>query len=135
MAKREFRFINAGAKRAFKALPAEIQRQFGLDLQAVADGQKPFSNFKDISSSVGAGAIELIENGSPAYRAVYCAKYLNILYVLHAFEKTCEGVDKKAMDTAEARYKMMKKEIAAAEKLAKKLAKGGEKSKPKKKQK
>lgn len=79
-----FRFISPSAKRAYLDLPISIQQQFGADLNAVQHGHAPFSDFKDVSSSVGAGSIELIENGSPAYRAVYCAKWLNTVYVLIA---------------------------------------------------
>jgi phage-related protein len=122
VARRDFKFVNEAAKRAFKALPQRIKQQFGLDLQAVQDGLKPFSAFKDISGSVGAGAIELIVNGSNAYRAVYCAKYLNTIYILHAFIKTTNGVDQAAMDTARKRYKLMKAEVDEAARLAKKQA-------------
>lgn len=110
---KQFKFINEAAKRAFLALPREIQSQFGSDLNAVQQGQKPFSAFKDISSSVGAGAIELIENGSPAFRTVYCAKYLDTVYILHAFTKTTNKVDRSAMDTAKKRYKEMMTEVSS----------------------
>jgi len=65
------------------------------------------------------GEIELIENGSPAYRAVYCVKYLDTVFILHAFEKTTEGVDQPAMETAKARYKEMKRRVEAERKQAK----------------
>jgi phage-related protein len=119
VANREFKFVNEAARRAFKALPKDIRLQFGLDLQAVQSGEKPFSKFKELSESVGDGAIELIENGSPAYRAVYCAKYLNTVYVLHAFTKTAQGTDQANMNTAEMRYKHMKSEVDAAKRQAK----------------
>jgi phage-related protein len=87
----EFEFISAAAKRAYLALPRHIQHQFGTDLNAVQQGKTPLSAHKVLSESVGPGAIELIENGSPAYRAVYCCKYLNTVFVLHAFG-TCQWV-------------------------------------------
>jgi phage-related protein len=95
------------------------QHQFGTDLNAVQQGKTPLSAHKVLSESVGPGAIELIENGSPAYRAVYCCKYLNTVFVLHAFEKTTNGVDQQAMDTAKARYKEMKQRVEAERKQAK----------------
>jgi phage-related protein len=73
---------------------------------------------KVLSEPVGPGAIELIENGSPAYRAVHCVKYLDTVFVLHAFEKTTNGVDHKEMATAAQRYKEMKKRVEAARKRA-----------------
>jgi len=116
---KKFAFISNAAKRAFLNLPKEVQLQFSTDLTAVASNKQPFSPFKDISKSVGKGAIELIENGSPAYRAVYCAKYLDTVYILHAFTKTTNGVDKKAMDTASKRYKDMMAEVQKKEKESK----------------
>lgn len=64
----------------------------------------------------------MIENGSPAFRAVYCCKYLNTVFVLHAFEKTTNGVDQKEMDTAKARYKEMKQRVDAERKRTKTAA-------------
>ena len=119
MSEKKFEFINEGAKRAFLDLPKEIQYQFGTDLNAVQQGKDPLSTFKHLTQSVGPGAIELIENGSPAYRAVYCCKYLDTVFVLHAFTKTTNGVDHKEMDTAEARYKEMKQRVDAARKAQK----------------
>jgi phage-related protein len=119
---KEFEFVSAAAKRAYLALPRHIQQQFGTDLNAVQDGKDPFSPHKVLSATVGPGAIELIENGSPAYRAVYCCKYLNTVFVLHAFEKTTNGVDQKEMNTAQARYKEMKQRVDAERKRAKAAA-------------
>ncbi len=116
---KKFEFINEGAKRAFMALPRDIKRQFGNDLNAVQQGKEPFSTFKHLTESVGPGAIELIENGSPGYRAVYCCKYLDTVFVLHAFTKTTNGVDHKEMATAETRYKEMKKRVDADRKAQK----------------
>ncbi|TPK57248.1 type II toxin-antitoxin system RelE/ParE family toxin [Mesorhizobium sp. B2-4-19] len=108
---RKFEFVNEAAKKAFLELPKDIMKQFGTDLQAVQNGERPFSDHTNIKESVGPGAIELIENGSPAYRAVYCAKYDDTVFVLHAFTKTTNGVDRKAMKTAKERYKEMLKII------------------------
>jgi phage-related protein len=113
---KHFEFINAAAKRSYLALPKAIQKQFGVDLNAVQEGKDPFSSFEFLTDSVGAGAIELRENGSPAYRAVYCCKYLDTVYVLHAFSKTTNGVDRKNMETAAGRYREMKVKVAAAKK-------------------
>ena len=65
-------------------------------------------------------AIELIENGSPAYRAVYCCKYLDTVFVLHAFEKTTNDVDHKELATAAQRYREMKARVEADTRIARK---------------
>ncbi len=64
--------------------------------------------------------IELIENGSPAFRLMYCAKYLDSVYILHAFTKTTNGVDRAAMATVEKRYKEMMAIVREEEKAARK---------------
>lgn len=104
---KEFRFINKQALKEFKALPLPVQKRFALDLEAVCQGKAPFSKFKHIADSVGIGAIELIENGRPAYRTVYVAKFEEAVYILHSFTKTTNGVDRPAMATAKKRHKMM----------------------------
>lgn len=125
MTEKKFKFVNEASKKEFLDLPSDIIKQFGSDLNAVQQNKKPFSEFKDISSSVGAGAIELIENGSPAYRTVYCAKHLDTVYILHSFTKTTNGVDRAAMSTAEKRYKLMMEEVRQAKKEAKKAKRKG----------
>jgi phage-related protein len=110
---KKFEFVSQGAVKAYLALPKGIQYQFGADLNAVQQGKDPFSAYKVLTESVGPGAIELIENGSPAYRVVYCVKYLDTVFVLHAFEKTTNGVDHKEMATAAKRYKEMRKRVDA----------------------
>jgi phage-related protein len=125
MSEKKFKFVNEASMKEFMDLPKEVKSQFGSDLNAVQQNKKPFSSFKDISSSVGQGSIELIENGSPAYRTVYCAKYLDTVYILHSFTKTTEGVDRQAMKTAENRYKMMMEEVRDAKKTEKNNKKKG----------
>lgn len=113
---KNFAFVSQAALKAYLALPKTIQYQFGTDLNAVQQGKDPFSPHKVLTESVGPGAIELIENGSPAYRAIYCVKYLGTVFVLHAFEKTTNGVDRKEMATAAKRYKEMKERVNAEQK-------------------
>jgi phage-related protein len=67
---KKFEFVNQAALKAYLALPKHIQYQFGADLHAVQQGKDPFSAHKLLTETVGRGAVELIENGSPAYRAV-----------------------------------------------------------------
>lgn len=102
-----FKFVNDAAKRSFLELPKPIVIQFGTDLQAVQNNNAPFSDYKHLAETVGPGAIELIENGGGAFRVVYCAKFNDTVFVLHAFTKKTNGVDVKAMKTAKERYKLM----------------------------
>ena len=108
MTDQQYTFVSDAAEREFKKLPLKIQQRFILDLKAIAKGARPFSDFTSLTS-VGPGAVELKKNGSPAYRCVYVAKYNHTVYVLHSFEKTTNGVDKKAMDLATKRYDLIPK--------------------------
>lgn len=107
---KKFAFVNDAAEREYKALPKDVQTQFGTSLRAVQDNKKPFLQI-DYLSDIGAGVIELKINGSPAFRCVYIAKYLDTVIVLHSFEKTTNGVDKQAMKTVEKRYKELQSEL------------------------
>ncbi|MCD9098068.1 type II toxin-antitoxin system RelE/ParE family toxin [Luteimonas fraxinea] len=119
----DFAFSSDAARRAFMSLPPEIRQQFGHDLNAVQEGQRPVSDFEDVSASVGRGAIELKENGSPAYRAVYCTKFENTVFVFHAFEKTAQGVDRANIATAKKRYNELVADVNARAQQAKRARK------------
>ena len=108
---KKFKFINTQSKKEFLALPDKIQKRFANDLNAICQNKEPFSKFKHLKESVGVGAVELIENGRPAYRTIYVAKFADTVFILHSFTKTTNGVDKQAMDTAKKRYKLMQNEI------------------------
>jgi phage-related protein len=107
---KQFAFVSDAAEREYKDFPKEIQQQFGTSLRAIQDDKKPFLTIQPLSS-IGAGIIELKINGSPAFRCVYIAKFLDSVIVLHSFEKTTNGVDRQAMKTIEQRYKELKSEL------------------------
>lgn len=106
-----FGFVSDAAEREYKEFSKEILQVFGTSLRAIQEGKRPFIPTKNISESVGKGAIELIIQGSPAKRCVYVAKYENTVFVLHTFEKTTDGVDKQAMKVAKLRYKELMAEL------------------------
>ena len=101
---KKFAFVSAAAEREYRKLPKDVQQEFGVSLRALQVNTSPFLSIKPLKS-IGASVFELIINGSPAYRCVYVVKYLDTVFVLHSFDKTCNGVDRQAMATAKARYK------------------------------
>ena len=107
---KRFAFVSEAAQREYTQMPRDVQHQFGASLQAIQREIRPFLPIKAINS-IGAGVIELKINGSPAFRCIYIAKYNDTVYVLHTFRKTTNGVDKKAMCTAELRYKELKAQL------------------------
>jgi phage-related protein len=100
----KFAFVNGAAEREYKALPTKIQDTFGQDLRRLQFGEPPKEKIQPLSD-IGCGVVELKINGSPAYRCVYVAKYMETIVVLHSFIKTTNKVDKPAMDLAEKRLK------------------------------
>lgn len=108
---KRFAFVNEAATREYKDLPEWVQDEFGKDLRRIQYGGEPELAIKHLSDSIGAGAVELIINGSPAYRCVYIVKYLDTVIVLHSFVKTTNGTDQKAMKVAERRLTELKIEL------------------------
>jgi phage-related protein len=103
--------VSDAALKAFKKLPRNIQERTLKALQDVMNGRTPsmpFKPLKNLGKNIK-GVMELVVNGSPAYRVVYVAKYNNTVYLLHAFTKTTDGVDKPAMEVVVNRYKEIKK--------------------------
>jgi phage-related protein len=110
MTKRELVATDA-ALRAFKKLPKDVKEDFSKALQDVMEDRKPGMEFEPLNN-LGKGikgVIELKINGSPAYRSVYVAKFKGKVHLLHAFTKTTNGVDKKAMAVVVKRYKEIPK--------------------------
>ena len=111
MSKRKLVFSDA-AKRAFGKLPKDAREDFAKALQDIMDDRKPSMEFKPLNN-LGKninGVIELIINGSPAYRVVYIAKFKGKVHLLHAFTKTTNGVDRRAMEVVVKRYKDIPKD-------------------------
>ncbi len=107
---KKFAFVSDAAEREYKDLPVTIQDEFGKDLRRLQFGQNPELTIEHLNS-IGAGVVELKINGSPAFRCVYVAKYLDTIIVLHSFTKTTNGVDRKAMKIAEQRLKDLKAQL------------------------
>jgi phage-related protein len=107
---KRFAFVSEAATREYKDLPGWVQDEFGKDLMRVQYGGDPELAIKQLSS-IGAGAIEMIINGSPAYRCIYITKYADTIFVLHSFVKTTNRTDRHAMAVAEDRLKELKQEL------------------------
>lgn len=108
---KKFAFVNAAAEREYKALPEHVQDDFGKDLRRIQYGEDPQLSIKALTETVGTGAVELIINGSSAYRCVYIAKFTDLVVVLHSFTKMTNAVDRHAMKVAHDRLKALKHEL------------------------
>lgn len=102
---RRFAFVSEAAAREYKALPEHVQDEFGKDLRRIQYGDQSALVSKPLAGTVGPGALELVLNGSPAYRCVYIVKFADTLFVLHSFIKTTNRTDRRAMAVAQSRLK------------------------------
>lgn len=98
-------FLSKQVSKDFSDLDSTTAQRFLTNLEMAAWGVELEMSSQHLGGTVGPKAIELRRNGRPAKRCVFVVERPGKVIVLHAFKKTCEGVDKKNMDTAKARYK------------------------------
>ncbi|MBF8269954.1 MAG: hypothetical protein HW386_1663 [Gammaproteobacteria bacterium] len=59
--------------------------------------------------SIGVGVQEIRINAGGAYRIIYIARYLEAIYVLHAFQKKSVRTQKKDVDLAKKRLRAVER--------------------------
>ena len=103
----EFR---GGALSDLRDFPALARREAGYQLDLVQHGGNP-DDWKPVNT-VGQGVNEIrIREESGAFRVIYVAKFANVVYVLHCFQKKTEQTSKVDIDLATKRYKDLVKEL------------------------
>ncbi len=105
--------------------PTEIREMVNTNLQSL---QRCLSHsFSDLPDFSHAGKItdkalkgrrlkhthQLTIKDEDSYRVVYIAQYNDKVFVIHAFKKKVEGVDKKAMKTIDSRLSVLKRDRQA----------------------
>ncbi len=86
-----------------RAFPDEARREAGFELREVQKGLDP-SDWKPMTG-VGAGVKEIRIHTENEYRVMYVAKFVEAVYVLHAFTKKTQRTSKKDIDLAGQRYR------------------------------
>ncbi|MDR2011478.1 MAG: type II toxin-antitoxin system RelE/ParE family toxin [Rhodanobacter sp.] len=103
----EFR---GGSLDDLRAFPLTARREAGHQLDQVQNGHNP-DDWKPMSS-VGQGVKEIrIRDVTGAFRIIYVAKFADVLYVLHCFQKKTEKTSKADLDLAAKRYRDVLKEL------------------------
>lgn len=85
-----------------QSFPQKVKEKFVQDLILLSYGKKPLSTVSPLKG-LGKGILELKKNGKPAYRCVYVIEN-QIVWVLHAFSKTSNGLDSKHENTIKSRF-------------------------------
>jgi phage-related protein len=92
--------------RQIRNFPDRVQKEAGVELHKVQQGIEP-NDWKPMNS-IGAGVMELrIHDDTGAFRLLYIAKFLDAVYVLHAFQKKSQKTAKPDLDLAAARLKQL----------------------------
>lgn len=91
------------ARRALVEFPEEARRTAGFQLDRVQRGMEPV-DWKPMPM-VGSGAMELrVHDSKGAFRVVYVARFPDVVYVLHAFQKKSRKTSRLDIDLARARF-------------------------------
>jgi len=91
--------------------PDEVKRALGFSLRQLQIGREPTSQTRSMNS-VGAGVYELKEADERAwYRAIYLSKVENTIYVLHCFEKESRKTDRRDIEVAGQRLKLVRQRL------------------------
>ena len=86
------------------AFPVSARVQAGHELFMLQTGREP-SDWKPMSG-VGAGAREIrVRDEAGAFRVIYVAKFVDAIYVLHAFQKKVQKTAQSDINLAERRYR------------------------------
>ena len=91
------------SRRAVREFPDAARQQAGVELFAVQLGDNP-SDWKPMPT-VGSGANEIRIHAGNEYRVIYIAKFVEAVYVLHAFEKKTRQMPKQDIELAARRYR------------------------------
>jgi phage-related protein len=91
--------------------PEEVKDDIGFALYEAQSGLKP-AIAKPLKGFGGAGVLEIIENYlGDTYRAVYTVRFLDVIYVLHCFQKK----SKHGIKTPQQDIELIRKRLKAAE--------------------
>jgi phage-related protein len=93
-----------------RAFPEAAWREAGYQLDQVQHGRDP-DDWKPMNT-IGRGVREIrIRDAAGAFRVLYVAKFEDVVYVLHCFQKKTQKTNKTDLNLATQRYRDLLKEI------------------------
>jgi len=103
------------SKKDLRAMPAEVQREFGYALYLAQAGRK-HEKAKALKGFGSAGILEVVTSGKGStFRAVYTVKIAGRVYVLHCFQKK----SKQGIATPKPEMDLIRERLKEAEARAK----------------
>ena len=98
-----------------RGFPQDIRKKLGEDIRRLQLGARPL-DFRPMKS-IGTGVAELRQRDKNGwYRTIYLGVIDGKLHMLHSFVKKSRKTSKNDLQTAENRYKSVKKRIAEEKK-------------------
>jgi phage-related protein len=102
------------AKEVLSAFPQEVKGIFGYSLRRLQKGLLPDCDARRLES-VGTGVWELkTADERTWYRVIYLARIGDALYVLHCFEKDSRKTDRRDLEIAKSRLKLVLAQLRIA---------------------
>ena len=102
------------AKETLSAFPTDVKRVFGYSLRRLQKGLLPDCDARRMES-VGKGVWELkTADERTWYRVIYLTRIGDVLYVLHAFEKNSRKTDRRDLEIAKSRLKLVVAQLRTA---------------------
>jgi phage-related protein len=91
------------SRRDIRSFPRRARRVAGFQLFRVQQGLEP-NDWKPLAS-IGAGVQEMRIHTATEHRVCYVARFLEGIYVLHAFEKRTRKTSRSDIELARTRYR------------------------------
>jgi len=92
------------SRECIRDFPEAPRREAGYQLERVQAGRAP-NDWKPMPS-IGIGVNEIrVRSDSGAFRVVYLAKFVEAVYVLHAFQKKSRKTAKSDIESARKRFR------------------------------
>ena len=102
------------AKEVLSAFPQEVKGVFGYSLRRLQKGLLPDCDARRMES-VGKGVWELKTSDERTwYRVIYLTRIGEVLYILHAFEKSSRKTDQRDLEVAKSRLKLVLAQLRTA---------------------
>jgi phage-related protein len=97
------------SRKVLRGFPPEIRREAGYQLDRIQRGLRA-SDTKPMPQ-IGTGVEEIrLWDGSGTYRIIYIARLIEVVYVLHAFQKKTRATSKRDLALAGERLRELMQE-------------------------
>ncbi len=95
----------ASSKKDVRAFPDDARARAGYEVYRLQLDLEP-TDWKPMNS-VGVGVREIRVHTGREHRLIYVAKFVEAIYVLHAFEKKTRKTTRADLETARTRYRQL----------------------------